>query len=296
MSLARLSRTPLHAPSFLVVPRPTLTLAELGMKNGDVLYLAGHTPETLATAAAASSSAASSSATSAASAHVLTARCQHGPRGACPHCLGVEPGTEDKVLGKCNHGSHTTCIHCSAVVASKSTELPVWLCTHPDTVFCNLCIPKLDEAPGVVKPMSCACDRTKGQECSRCLVAHDAPTIRVDKIPYARYLGEKSAMCKFKHGASMSCAMCVPPEMPSFTGKKSCDKGHQPWPAGVCLSCAPANATIKEQVSTRAHMRIEQYPRHTRASSNALHHKNIHTRSSLRSRVLASVLRLAHPR
>jgi len=41
--------------------------------------------------------------------------------------------------------------------------------------------------------------------------------------------------------------MCIPPALPSFTGKKNCDKGHQPWPAGVCLSCAPANATIREQ-------------------------------------------------
>lgn len=141
-----LSRKPLHQPQY-VEAQPTTTLEKLAIANGDVLYLGGHTAATLAAhsaaaaapapaagAAAASSSSASAASSSSASAgvgaarpstasapaHKLTPRCQHGPRGACPHCLGVEPGMENKVQGKCNHGPNATCIHCSKVVKEQS--------------------------------------------------------------------------------------------------------------------------------------------------------------------------------
>ncbi len=84
-----------------------------------------------------------------------------------------------------------------------------------------------------------------------CLVVTARPVIKVDKIPFARYMEEKRALCKFKHGDSMTCPACAPPELPSFVGKKDCNKGHRPWPQAVCLSCAPANATLKEQVRDR---------------------------------------------
>lgn len=98
----KLSRTPLHAPEYIDAPATT-TLKALKMGNGDVLFLSGHTPETLAAraaainlagASAASSSSSSSSSASAAAAssssaaaptYQLTSRCNHGPRGACPY-------------------------------------------------------------------------------------------------------------------------------------------------------------------------------------------------------------------
>jgi len=254
-----LSRKPLSQPQ-PVEAKATDTLEKLKLANGDVLYLGGHTAATLAahtsSASGASSSSAgagstaSASAASAAPAKVtLTPRCNHGPRGACPHCLGVEPGMENKVQGKCNHGPSATCIHCSATIKAQTKELPTWLCTHPDTVFCPKCLPPED--PNAPKTLACSCDHSKGQECSRCSIP--PPTMKVDKIPFARYLDEKKGMCKFKHGPNVTCAMCVPPSLPSFVGKKDCTKGHQPWPAGVCLSCAPPNATIKEQVYRLRH-------------------------------------------
>jgi len=262
VALQLLSRAPLHKPEYME-PRGTDTLQALKLQNGDVLYVAGHTDATLkaqgaasgGAASAASSSAAAGSSGAAAAApkkHALTPRCNHAPHGACPHCLGVEPGTENKaVQGKCNHGPHTTCIHCSKTVKEQTKDLPVWLCNHPDTVFCPKCLPP-EPSPemgvaAVAKVLPCDCDRSKGQECSRCLAAHTRPTIKVDKLPFARWLDEKKGLCKFKHGANTTCAMCIPPELPSFVGKKDCNKGHQPWPHGVCLSCAPPNATIREQ-------------------------------------------------
>jgi hypothetical protein len=125
-----LSRTPLHKPQY-VETKGSDTLQKLNIQNGDVLYLAGHTPATLAAHSAASGSASASSSSSAASSstsssasaapkHTLTPRCQHGPRGACPHCLGVEPGLENKVQGKCNHGPNATCIHCSKTIKEQT--------------------------------------------------------------------------------------------------------------------------------------------------------------------------------
>ena len=160
-----LSRQPLHKAAY-IESKPSASLASLNIQNGDVLYLGGHTEATLAAAGASSASsaapasasasassssssssaaaprsgsAAASSSSSAPAGHQLTSRCNHGPRGACPHCLGVEPGAEKSagaVVGHCNHGPNTTCIHCSKTIKEQSKILPVWLCTHPDTVFC----------------------------------------------------------------------------------------------------------------------------------------------------------------
>ena len=84
-------------------------------------------------------------------------------------------------------------------------DLPVWLCNHPDSVFCPKCLPPESEEDKL-KPLACDCNRSKGQECSRCVVTK--PTIKVDKIPFARYLDEKKGLCKFKHGPTVTCAMC----------------------------------------------------------------------------------------
>jgi hypothetical protein len=134
----KLSRKPLSTPQF-VQAAPGDSLQKIGIANGDVLFLGGHTAATLAAhsaatgsaatgsataapATASSSSSASSSAASAAAApaHQLTSRCNHGPRGACAHCAGVEPGMESKIKGKCNHGPNATCIHCSQTIKEQT--------------------------------------------------------------------------------------------------------------------------------------------------------------------------------
>jgi hypothetical protein len=35
--------------------------------------------------------------------------------------------------------------------------------------------------------------------------------------------------------------------MENYKGKENCDRGHKPWPYGVCLNCAPANAHLRLQ-------------------------------------------------
>lgn len=96
-----------------------------------------------------------------------------------------------------------------------------WLCTHPPNVFCPKCIPPEEEDPS---------KKTK-----------------IDVKPFKQLLNERRAMCKFRHSPQTVCAMCAPPRQPSFTGLASCDRGHQPWPRGVCTHCAPPTAVLRPQ-------------------------------------------------
>eukprot|EP00463_Aulacantha_scolymantha_P003051 TRINITY_DN3830_c0_g1_i1.p1 TRINITY_DN3830_c0_g1~~TRINITY_DN3830_c0_g1_i1.p1 ORF type:complete len:117 (+),score=15.84 TRINITY_DN3830_c0_g1_i1:142-492(+) len=41
--------------------------------------------------------------------------------------------------------------------------------------------------------------------------------------------------------------MCSVPKNPSYTGNKKCNRGHKPWPYGVCLNCAPPTAHLRVQ-------------------------------------------------
>lgn len=217
-------------------------LALLLFRNGDILYLANaeSTPPTPSTSRPTSAHT-SSIGQGLSSTFQLTPRCNHGLAARCPHCMGAAVG--EKVEGKCNHGPSATCIHCSKFVKEQTTDVASWLCAHAPTVFCPKCLPPED--PTASKQLACTCDKSKGQECVRCLI--ETPTIKVDKIPYQRYLADHTSLCKFKHPATTTCAFCTPAKIPSFKGKKDCNRGHAPWPKSVCLNCAPPNAIIREQ-------------------------------------------------
>ena len=218
-----LSRAPLHQADYIDVPDST-TLAQLNLHNGDLLFLAGEAASKPSTAA--SSSSAVSSTTPHIPAHTLTPDCKHGPRGACPYCLGVKPGEAARAVA-CSHGPGTHCIHCSAYVKSGSKETATWLCNHPDTVFCPKCIP-----PAAAPSASSAAA---------------AAGLKVDKVPFSRWLEDKKALCRFKHGPAVTCPFCAVPPFPSFAGKLQCDRGHAPYPAASCLNCAPPNANLRVQ-------------------------------------------------
>jgi len=145
----------------------------------------------------------------------------------------VEVGGEDdemkmeKNTGKrtryCLHGPGVTCLHCNVHAGDAKAEVAEWLCNHPDNVFCPKCIPPDEEAE------------------------EKKVVTKIDKIPYKLWIKEKQAACKYKHAASMTCANCTEPEAPSYAGKKDCNRGHKPWPYGVCLNCAPPNALVRPQ-------------------------------------------------
>ena len=249
----RLSRTPLHAAAYIEAEELS-TLTQLGLNNGDILYLAGEggtdshstaSPSTFTSTPTPSSSSSLASVipstTPRIPPHTLTPDCRHGPRGACSYCLGVKPGEKVKE-GQCQHGTGVTCIHCSAYVKRGGKETATWLCSHPDTVFCPKCIPPSSD---VSLTSQCSCDPGKGQQCIKCV--RKAPAIKIDKVPFARWLEEQRALCRYKHGANVTCPFCAVPPFPSFAAKLLCDKGHAPYPAAVCLSCAPPNANLRVQ-------------------------------------------------
>lgn len=245
-----LSRTPLHEADYMQ-PQLTQTFAQLKIKHGDILYLAGEPDDEpndaskATTNGAAAQASASSSASSAAPApqRKLSPNCRHGPAGACPHCMGVRPGDDlsKASLGSCNHSASATCIHCSSHVKDVKAAPAAWLCNHPDTVFCPKCMPPEDESEKG-KRRTCTCDHSKGQQCTACL--SKPSTLKVDKIPFNRYLDDKRALCKFKHGDKVTCAFCAVPHFPSFAPKAVCNR-HPP--GGSCLQCAPPNCNLKVQ-------------------------------------------------
>jgi hypothetical protein len=239
-----LSTTPPHEPTKVVLSSEEL-LAAGGLKHGAMLYLINTSEAPAPSGGVTAGSAANSPFNAAALNHHLTARCQHGPRGRCVNCAGVEPGKEPTYSGHCQHGPGATCLHCSDYVkagaaadkaiaaaggagsaaatapeALAASQPAAWLCTHPSTAFCPKCLPP--EAPKAdAKP-------------------------KYDKVPFARILAERRARCSARHDKSVTCAICAPPQQPSFLGKPDCDR-HRPWPLGVCTHCAPANAILRAQ-------------------------------------------------
>jgi hypothetical protein len=200
----KISSKPLSSPSY--ISGTGKTLAGLNLKHGDMLHLGG-------AAATAVGSSASPSRPTTARTFKLTANCQHGPRGKCLHCAPVdsEKATSSTMTGKynpsiCRHGPKATCVNCSKYLAllcflrivlhltsflasarflkaaqegkTKEDELPEWLCTHPETVFCPKCIPPADPADQN-QPISCACDPKRGQSCIRCVEVKAAPDYKV---------------------------------------------------------------------------------------------------------------------
>jgi hypothetical protein len=225
-----ISKTPLHAPQYINAQK-TDTLAKLGFKNGDILYLGGEPRPDDAKEEKKEF-------------YRLTPNCKHTEKGRCIFCDGAAPG--EKPVGKCTHGPGATCIHCSKHVQDVKAEPAVWLCNHPETAFCPKCAPPTDPVDKLgPKKKTCSCDHAKGQRCVRCLDL--GPAIKIDIMPFKRYMDEKKGMCKYKHPASVTCAFCAAPALPSYVGKQNCNKGHRPWPHGVCLSCAPLVPHIRSQ-------------------------------------------------
>lgn len=226
-------------PHPLSTAQPTASLKSLKIKHGDMLQLI---------VSGTSSSAKSSSSKSSSTVRTyfkLTPKCQHGPRGRCLECLPATKESKESAKKLCSHGPNATCIHCSAyVVNAKKQPMAAWLCNHPDSVLCVKCMPQRGKDAKNALP-KCACNKAKGQQCIRCL----KPVSKVDvhKKPYRQYMAEKKAMCKYKHAASVTCSMCSPPEMKSYSGDKNCNRGHKPWPYGVCLKCAPPSAHLRVQ-------------------------------------------------
>lgn len=103
--------------------------------------------------------------------------------------------------------------------SAASAAPAAWLCTHPRTAFCPKCLPP-DTTPE--KP-------------------------KVDVIPFNRHLADLGSLCRFKHAPTVRCAMCLPPQQPSYKHTPDCDRGHLPYPRGSCPKCAPANAVLRPQ-------------------------------------------------
>lgn len=214
-----------------VIDAPGSTaLTSLGLKHGSILYLQKTDNQAISSSLLCRPTSASTART-----FRLTAKCKHGPRGRCLECVPDEdPSDVQKQLnlnrGKltklCIHGPGVTCMHCSVHVGDVKADPALWLCNHPDSVFCPNCIPPEEE------------DEDEKKEES---------SVKAQKIPYRQFMKERRALCQFKHPPHVSCMACAEPVFPSYAGKKNCNKGHKPWPYGVCLSCAPANAILRVQ-------------------------------------------------
>jgi hypothetical protein len=174
----------------------------------------------------------------------LTNKCQHGPKDRCIHCASGEVGKgETKFV--CNHPASSVCINCSTYKAAAKPT-----CNHPSGAFCINCAPEQKQDANrpdadleAKKRMFCHCKG--GQKCIHC--SQQITAVKVDMVPFARLMGERRAMCHFKHGADKMCPSCAPEEMPNFRGNPKCTNGHLPWPNGCCSKCMPPNAVLKLQ-------------------------------------------------
>lgn len=172
--------------------------------------------------------------------HAITPRCQHGPRGMCHHCAG-ETSKESTLT--CNHGSNSTCPNCANF--SKQDDGPAeWLCNHADSTFCVKCLPPKDDDDDPM-PSNCPCNQALGQKCVRCLKV--AKTRKVNFVSYNKMMADKKTQCTTRHQKGLTCFTCAPPPIPDYKGKPNCNRGHKPWPIGVCLACAPSNAHLRQQ-------------------------------------------------
>lgn len=222
----QLSTTRLNEPKYITAG-PTATLNSLKIQNGAILYLK-EDGVAAGLAASPTSSMPNVQAANVAKTFQQSAQCVHGPRGQCLHCVPVETTGEKAALFNtgaktplCTHGSGVTCLHCSLHVGNKGADVATWLCNHGENVFCPKCIPKAPE-------------KTDG-------------VVKADKVPYKQFIAEKKALCRYKHAEHMSCVSCADPELDNYAGKPGCQNGHKPYPYGVCLKCAPANANVRVQ-------------------------------------------------
>lgn len=198
-----------------------------------------------ATSAAAGSSAAATATVTAPAARsiALTPRCQHGPGGACHHCL--PPSEEDFAAKKnepLNKAGRFAARHIEKSAAS-SAELSgdmEWLCRHRPDAMCVNCAP-LHKGDKVELPMLCL----HGPEgrCTNCL----PPDTTVDNrkfITHGEWLERRKARCE--HSFTASCVNCAPPRDVSYVMKPGCGR-HPPWPRGICLDCAPPPVDLTSQ-------------------------------------------------
>ncbi|XXQ31615.1 MPN domain-containing protein [Plasmodiophora brassicae] len=137
-----------------------------------------------------------------------------------------------KLTPECQHGPKGRCLHCLSKPAADA-PLASWLCTHPPTAFCPKCLPPEEPSPESAAPATNDIDPSK--------------PLKVDIIPYAQFMKERRAICGYKHSASTVCPNCAPPPKLEYSGKSKCDRGHRPWPHGVCGKCAPPNAVLHLQ-------------------------------------------------
>jgi len=169
----------------------------------------------------------------------LTARCAHGPKGACQHC---DPVTQSDInalkAGPLNKagGRH-------AERSTKMDELSgdlEWLCRHRPDAMCINCAP-LKKGEKVELEMLCL----HGPEgrCINCL----PPDSTVDDrkfLTFDEWLEKRRAKCE--HSFSATCVNCVSPSQISYKLKPNCPK-HRPWPDGLCSDCAPQPVEAKLQ-------------------------------------------------
>jgi NPL4 family/NPL4 family, putative zinc binding region len=175
--------------------------------------------------------------------HRLTRHCQHGPRGRCLYCDALPPDEVSTYKPQCTHAAHVKCPNCDDFVAKgaddDSSDAPAtWLCNHPSNAFCPNCIPKFDEDDADNKDDDARtqlCRHAAGQVCVHCL--DQGPSHHGVFMPYAYYVAkEKKRSNLFRESP-----------LPNYRGKPNCNRGHLPWPRGVCLACAPENANLKLQ-------------------------------------------------
>jgi hypothetical protein len=162
------SRSSLVRPEFIDKEEKGLkvTIKALGLKHGDLLYLYedGSTSQRLENARPKTARPMEVD-QGAETKHKLTKDCQHGPQGRCLHCNAAPLGTAktSDPTARCTHGSNATCIHCSIYVreGTKESAPAVWLCNHPENVFCNKCLPPSSD--GKTVQLACDCDASRGQ-------------------------------------------------------------------------------------------------------------------------------------
>eukprot|EP00742_Colponemidia_sp_Colp-10_P004099 GILJ01004374.1.p1 GENE.GILJ01004374.1~~GILJ01004374.1.p1 ORF type:complete len:568 (+),score=59.41 GILJ01004374.1:49-1752(+) len=210
------------------------TLRALGLANGSILHLIQR-------------GAAASVPTIHPTAHVpvqrqLTAKCTHGPTGACANCMG--PASEDvtkdeKKPSRCTHGPAAKCANCIEDGDAKAKEVKGH-CTHGPNAKCPNCLGVSDEQ---MKETKSACTHGPHARCPNCLEDNFIKSAKHKS--FEQYLAEKRVRCA-DHPAEEHCVNCVPPREQRYTLKPNCPY-HKPWPHGVCNKCMPATATLARQ-------------------------------------------------
>lgn len=176
-------------------------------------------------------------------ARVLTARCAHGPHGACQYCAGA---TDEELraakagpLNKTDVARHAA-VSAAAAAGGEMTGDIEWLCRHRPDQMCVNCAP-LHKGEEVKLEM--LCNHAPGARCINCL----PPDTLVSGRKYLTYDEfRERARDKCSHSFAATCVNCAPPSDVSYKLKLGCAR-HKPWPGGICLECAPATVDLTPQ-------------------------------------------------